>query len=118
LIQFNQRGAGVFVTVNETDGRGRKISNLERVRCCWIEDDEGLGIPTPLEPHLVTETSPGKFHKLFLVDGLTIEQHAQVQDVLVNEYGSDPNAKDVVRVLRPAGFFHMKGAPFMVRIIS
>lgn len=117
LIQLNQRGSGVFVTVNETDGKGRKISNLERVRCCWIEDDEGLGIPTPVEPHLVTETSPGKFHKLFLVDGLTIEQHAQIQDVLVAEYGSDPNAKDVVRVLRPAGFFHMKGAPFMVRII-
>ncbi len=117
LSQLNQKGAGVFVTVNETDGKGRKLSNLERIRCCWIEDDEGLGIPTPIEPHLVTETSPGKFHKLFLVEGLSVEQHAQVQEVLVAEYGSDPNAKDAVRVLRPAGFFHRKDAPFMVRII-
>jgi hypothetical protein len=117
LVQFNDRGAGIFVTVNETDGRGRKLANLERIRCCWVEDDEGLGIATPVEPHLVTETSPGKYHKLFLVDGLTIEQHAQIQDVLVAEYGSDPNAKDAVRVLRPAGFYHRKGEPFMVRII-
>lgn len=117
LTTLNKRGAGIFVTVNETDGRGRKLANLERIRCVWVEDDEGLGIAAPLEPHLVTETSPGKFHKLFLVDGLTVEQHARVQDVLVAEYGSDPNAKDAVRVLRVPGFYHMKGKPFMVRLI-
>ena len=117
LVRLNQRGAGIFVTVNETDGKGRRLANLTRIRCVWVEDDEGANIPAPLEPHLVTETSKGKFHKIFLVNGLSVEQHAQVQGVLVNQYGSDPNAKDVVRVLRVPGFYHMKGDPVMVRLI-
>src|SRR5690606_31794564 len=32
LIDMNARGAGVFVTVNETDGKGRKRDNITRVR--------------------------------------------------------------------------------------
>lgn len=117
LTSLNASRAGVFVTINETDMLGRKISNLSRVRAVWVEDDDGLGIPLPLEPHLVTETSPDKYHKLFLVSGLTFDQHQLVQNVLVNQYGSDKNAKDLARVLRVPGFFHNKGEPFMVKLI-
>jgi hypothetical protein len=118
LTSLNQQGAGVFFTVNETDMQGRKLSNITRIRANWVEDDTGGTAPeTPLQPHFIVETSPGKFHKYFLVDGLTTEQHQQIQQTLVNQYGSDPNAKDAARVLRVPGFFHNKNKPFMVRLM-
>ena len=30
---------------------------------------------------------------------------------MISDYGSDPGAKDVSRVLRVPGFFHLKGEP-------
>ena len=34
-----KQGAGVWVTVNETDGTGQKIANILRVRAVWCEFD-------------------------------------------------------------------------------
>ena len=39
MADQNARGAGVFVTVNETDYRGRRADNIARVRAVWQEDD-------------------------------------------------------------------------------
>jgi hypothetical protein len=117
LAALNGQEAGIFVTINETDMTGRKLHNITRVRAVWIDDDQGNAPDTPLEPHLITETSPGKFHKIFLVNGLTPDQHQQLQQVLIEEYGSDPNAKDLARVLRVPGFYHCKGKPFKVQLI-
>jgi hypothetical protein len=118
LVALNKRGAGIFVTINETNMRGRTLSDLTRVRAIWQELDDGIDFDTQLEPHLVTETSPGKRHKIYLVDGLTFAEHQAVQDVLVAEYGSDKNAKDLARVLRVPGFWHQKGEPFMSRLVD
>lgn len=118
LIDLNKKGSGVFVTINETDGKGRKVENIISQRAVWIEDDDGLNIKTPLPPHLVTETSPGKFHRIFLVSGMTREDHKAIQEVMVKHYGSDPNAKDLARVLRVPGFLHQKGEPFMVQLLE
>ena len=117
LRQLNRAGAGVFVSVNATDGRGRRTENVERVRALWQEDD-GAGQPLPLAPHIVVETSPGHFHRYLLVDGISREEFAAVQQVLVDRYGSDRNAKDLARVLRLPGFFHRKGEPFLVRLVE
>ena len=32
LLQLHAHGAGIYVTVNETDGKGRKIENIRRIR--------------------------------------------------------------------------------------
>ena len=117
LAELNRRGAGVFATINETDLCGRKKSNITRVRAVWQEDD-GEGEPLPLEPHLVVESSPGKFHRYLFVDGLDLDEHGPVQEALVELFGSDPNAKDLSRVLRLPGFYHRKGAPHLVRIVE
>lgn len=118
LKAYNQRGAGVFVTISETDGAGRKLDNIVRVRAIWQEDDSGEGVALPLEPHIITETSPNKYHRIILVDGLTFEQHQQIQNTLVSHYGSDKNAKDLARVLRLPGFWHLKGDPFQVKLLQ
>lgn len=120
LCQLNQLGAGVFVTVNATDGQGRKTENIMRVRAVWLEADRGDEPALPMEPHITVESSPGKYHRYVLVNDAPIAEFAAVEQRLVDDYGSDPNAKDVARVLRLPGFFHRKNPdqPFMTRIVD
>jgi hypothetical protein len=121
-----EQGAGVYVTVNATDGTGRKRENIKRVRAVWQEDDGGQAGPLPLEPSLVVETSPRHFHRYWLVrdDWPTDEQGRADFDALMERmvatHGSDKNAKDLSRVLRIPGFLHRKdpAAPHMIRIVS
>ncbi|MCG3201198.1 MAG: hypothetical protein NFCOHLIN_01064 [Gammaproteobacteria bacterium] len=105
--------------VQQGDGAGRSNENVTRIRCLFQEDD-GYGKPLPLEPHVVVESSAGKFHRYLFVEGMSVEEYRPVQARLVSDYGSDPNAKDPARVLRLPGFFHMKDRehPWMVRIAS
>src|SRR5262245_35956026 len=67
VLNLYELGAGVYVTINETDLTGRKSENITRIRAIWQEDDGGHGGPFPLEPSLVVESSPGKFHRYWLV---------------------------------------------------
>lgn len=119
LCRLNDKGAGVFVTINETDGNGRKKENIIRVRAIWQEDD-GEGKPLPIEPHIVVESSPGKYHRYILVDGCPLDAFRGFQERMVESYGSDPNAADISRVLRLPGFFHQKDRanPHMVRMVE
>ena len=41
LVRLNARGAGIFVTINETDLTGRKKENITRIRALWQEADRG-----------------------------------------------------------------------------
>lgn len=123
LASQNRKGAGVFVTVNETDGKGRKAENIVRIRAVWQDDDNGFEGELPLEPTLEVETSPGKFHRYWVIDPeygeMSFETFDAVMSVLVEEYGSDPNAKDRSRVLRLPGSMHMKNTPsHLVKIVG
>ena len=125
LITLNQKGAGVFVTVNQTDGSGRKKVNITGVNAVWIEDDSGQ-LQLPLESHITVESSPGKFHNYFLLKDASVNDFHKIQGQLVKKWGSDPNAKDISRVLRLPGFYHQKvdsrkgltGEPWLVRIVG
>jgi hypothetical protein len=120
LIKQNRAGAGIFVAVNETDGRGRRKENIVRIRALWQECDRGDEPTLPLEPHLTVETSPGRFHRYILVRGVPLHEFEGVQQRLVDDYGSDPSAKDRARVLRLPGFYHCKNptSPQMVRVAA
>ena len=120
LVSLNLRGAGIFVTVNETDFNGRKTENIVNIRAVFQEADRS-GVPIPaLTPHIVVQSSFGKYHRYWLTNGgeHAMREFKQVMVTMVKEYGSDPNAKDMSRVLRLPGFFHQKNLsnPFMVEI--
>jgi putative DNA primase/helicase len=118
LTDLNAQGAGVFITVNPTDGQARKRENITGIRAAWQEDDDGFSGQFPLEPHLVVESSPGKFHRYWLVDGMSFEQHQTVMDRMVASFASDRNARDLSRVMRLPGFHHQKGTPHLVGIVQ
>ena len=119
LTRKNADGAGVFVTVQQTDLKGRRKENIERIRAVFQEDD-GDGKPLPLEPHIVVESSPGKHHRYLLTEDAPLDEFEPVQARMVTDYGSDRDAKDRCRVLRVPGFYHRKNPdkPHMVRIVQ
>ncbi|QXP89108.1 DNA-primase RepB domain-containing protein [Methylococcus capsulatus] len=120
FVRAQNAGAGIFYTVNLSDGSGKRAKdNIARVRAVWQDDDQGFTGSFPLEPHVQVETSPGKYQRLWLVDGLTTEQFGRVMKVMCGRYGCDPNAKDLARVLRLPGTFHLKDpqSPYLVTIV-
>ena len=110
LKTLHRLGAGIYITVNETDLKGRTVENIKRVRAVWQEDDDGYDGTFPLAPSMIVETSPGHRHRYwFVADEWPADEQgradfAAVMDRMVLSYGSDKNAKDVSRVLLFQGF--------------
>ena len=117
IADLNMRGAGVFFTVNETNLLGRTTKHIQRVRAVFIDLD-GVPLPTEfeLQPHLIVNTSPNKYHCYWLVSDMPLESFSLYQEALANKYNSDPKVKDLPRVMRVAGFFHNKNAKYPIRI--
>lgn len=119
LIDLNDRGAGVFVMVNEGDGKGRKASNVKRVRAVFADFDGAPIAPLDdidLKPHIVVESSADRWHAYWLVDGLPLSGFTGMQAAIAARFGADPKVKDLPRVMRVPGFFHRKTSSFLTRI--
>ena len=79
LEKLNQQGAGVFITVNATDGIARKKENITAVRALFIDFDSAntkrldmlLGLPVP--PNLIIESSTDKHHAYWVADGILLD---------------------------------------------
>ena len=120
LKALNNVGAGIYVTINETDLKGRKAENINNIRAIWSDDDHGKLVPSamPLRPHLVVQTSPGKQQVIVLTTGGPLKEHAGVLECMVKNWGCDPGAEDLNRVLRVPGFYHKKDPdhPHLVQV--
>lgn len=122
--EWNQRGYGVFWTVNSFSG-DRLVENLESINSWFFELDHGtkghqLGmIELGLYPSLVIESKNG-FHCYFFAKRASIDTWHIIQSRLIDYYKSDPKIKDPLRLLRAPGFYHMKNPnePYMVKTIS
>jgi hypothetical protein len=121
LVRLNKLGAAVYVTINATNGTGRKTSDIVTVRATFVDLDGSPLEPVlrhNLQPHIIVESSLGRWHCYWLVDGLSLEDFRAVQQALINLYDSDPVIHDLPRVMRLPGFFHRKAAPFRSRIVN
>ena len=125
LMALNQRRAGIFVCVNETDLMGRKAENVVRVRAVFLDLDE-----EPLEPvrqawhaagrlpQMVVETSPGKYHVYWVVRDVELHEFKAIIKALAAKFNGDPNVATLERVMRLPGFWHQKAEPFRSRIVE
>jgi hypothetical protein len=119
VAHLNAVGAGVYVMANAGDGKGRTAKNVTRVRALFIDTDGApYPDPLPLRPHLVVESSPGKWHLYWLIDGLELADFATLQKALAEHYGTDPSIHDLPRVMRLPGFYHCKAEPVMVQLLQ
>jgi P4 family phage/plasmid primase-like protien len=123
LHRLNQEGAGIFVTINEIKpGTSRKKENVTRVRALVLDLDCVPLKPvlkSSLQPHIVVQTSPGKYHCWYFVDGCSLERFTELQVALARRFGGDLSVKDMPRVMRLPGFYHQKNPdkPFLVKAI-
>ena len=124
LIELQKKGAGVFVTINQTDLTGRKANNVVRVRAVFVDLD-GAPLEPVLkhlcEPHVIVESSKERWHAYWLSD-LQKDQFRGVQKTLAKAFDGDPAICDLPRVMRCPGFAHQKVkdgqtvGPFITRI--
>lgn len=120
LQRLNDKGAGVYVTVNRTDGKGRKKSNIVGIRAVYIDLDGVTELPEfALKPSGIVKT-PNGFHVYWLLEPdnkMTREQCELVNKELARRYGGDPAVTDCARVLRVPGYYHRKGDPTLIEIV-
>jgi hypothetical protein len=119
LAKLNKAGAGIFVTVNQTDGTGRKSGNIIRIRAVFVDLDGSPLQPVlacALEPHIIVESSPGRWHVYWIVEGMALDQFAGIQKAIIARFNGDRSVHDVSRVMRLPGHVHQKAEPFMTRV--
>lgn len=127
IKKMQASGAGAFITVNGTDGVGAKAENIIRVRTYYVDIDgledktpalEAL-ITAPLKPSAIVETKNG-VHAYWYAKDQTPVNHSQyrhVQTGLVKFFNGDMSARDIARVLRIPDTWHLKGEPYLVRVV-
>lgn len=121
LVHANLRGCGVFVAINATDGKGRKKENIVRVRALFVDLDGSKLNPilrAPLEPHIIIESSPGRYHAYWLIEDILLNDFESAQKFLAQKFDGDPSVCDLPRLMRLPGFLHRKGEPFQSRILQ
>ena len=120
LRALQARRAGVFLMINRGDGRGRSEENVVSVRALFLDLDGAP--PEPVfacgaPPHVVVESSPGRFHFYWLVADCPLDRFGVLQKALAAKFNGDPVVFDLCRVMRLPGFLHQKEAPFLTRLL-
>ena len=76
LVQYSEKGAGVFVTVNKTNLKGRKNSDILKVRAC-VADLDGAPVEPVLnyyvEPSILVESSAGRWHAYYSCSDMPLD---------------------------------------------
>ncbi|GHF54461.1 DUF5906 domain-containing protein [Seohaeicola zhoushanensis] len=116
LCHWNNQGYGIYCVIAETDGLGKRLENVTRLRAHYIDLD-GIDAVQQLEaakafnpaPSFAVQSSPGKYHVYWLIEPHNDrDRFTLVQRKLVTRFNSDPSIIDIARILRLPGTLHMK----------
>ena len=117
---LHARGAGVFITVNETDQKGRRRSSIQKVRAVWCDldnKDRATGVEVDLQqlalaPTIVTRSGHGMhLYWLLAVPSRELDRaEALLKSIAfhLKDWGADSHATDLARVLRLPGTLNLK----------
>ena len=111
LRSKNKAGAGVYVKLNKTVGNGLKADDVTMVRSVMLDLDGASLEPVlycPLRPHVIVETSPGRYHAYWRVKDFPLEKYVAVQRGLAKRFDGDPGVAKLSVLARLPGFKHMK----------
>src|SRR5271168_3816806 len=127
LHQQNESGADIFIGMNPVreGSRSRTKEQIREIRHTYLDLDEEAGASLQAirtsgdvpPPNFVLDTSPGKHQVVWRVDGLDTTQAETLLRALASQYGGDPAATDISRLLRLPGFTNRKyNEAFVVRV--
>lgn len=119
LKRLNGLGYGVFFGVNEFNAEGQSTGNVIRVRAVFADLDGAPLLPildTGFEPHVIVESSPGKYHVYWVVEDVELEAFTPIQKAISERFNSDKTVNDLPRVMRLPGFYHTKAEPFLTTV--
>jgi hypothetical protein len=123
LTQENQKGSGVFWVVNKCNNK-QTDATVTEVRAVFVDLDGAELAPViaaEIRPHVLIESSPGKFHAYWLVSGnFPVTEFSRYQKALARKFNGDPVVSNLSRVMRLPGFYHRKDPsnPFMTRVMN
>ena len=121
----NEYGACCSLTINETNGKGRKTTDVTNVRAVWADFD-GVKMPNKWEqtPSITIETSPGRFHAYWFtvldnqIYSTPLKAFTPLQEGVAKKFNSDKFVKDLPKAMRMPGFYHCKGERFLSRVVD
>ena len=109
LVALNRAGAVAAVTINQTNGRGRGVADIVRVRALFLDDDRGMEPDLfTLPPHCRVESSEHHNHYYWLVSGLETGVFVDVQRRLAARYGGDDRVCALNQAMQLPGFWRRK----------
>ena len=113
----NKAGAGVFIIINQG---GHKDEDIIRIRYVFADTDGAPLAPLTdaLKPHMVIESSPGRYHVYWRTNDCSPEEFQAIQQAIAVKFGTDKVIKNPSRVMRLPGYFHQKATSFQVKFIS
>jgi ribosomal protein S18 acetylase RimI-like enzyme len=116
LTRLNDAGAGIFVTVNATNGRGRTSADITALRSLFSDEDGPRTTALQLPPSIVVRSARGNHVYWLLAPGQKLEAFTAAQKQLAKVYNSDSTVCDLPRVMRLPGFAHQKATPVPVTL--
>jgi putative DNA primase/helicase len=129
LVKANLHGLNVSLVINRIDGSRRCKEAVSAVHAVWVDIDEPTEkmsrddlfatlLSLRVQPHLIVESSPGRFHVYWRVSDCTVAQFRVVQKALAMRFGGDANICDLVRAMRiPGSLNHKYTPPYLVNVV-
>ncbi len=124
IKNLNKKGAGIYFSVNQFPNGVRKKVECKGVNA-WIVEIDDIPLAeqysrfadSPLPPTFLVE-SKKSVHAYWLAKEASIENYTKIVKGLIKHFGGDESCKDISRVLRVPGFYHMKdrNTPKLVEI--
>lgn len=116
LRKQNEAGCDIYVCMNPLTAKRRIKENVGTIRTAYLDiDSDGSDrlkrisqsslVP---KPHAILRSSPGKFQVIWIVEDIQPADQERLLDALIQEFGGDPAASDMTRVLRLPGFKNHK----------
>ena len=118
-----QRGIGVFVTINETDFKGRSSKNIVRARALFVDADSDEQTQRCAETFKARGTPPsmavksGRGTHFYFLRDVPLDQFSALQNSLIDKVETDAAIKDLPRVMRLPGTLHLKN-PSKPRLVK
>ena len=118
---YNMDGYGTFYVVN---GGGHEDKQVKVARCQFIECDD-LSLEEqykqieafPLKPSFLIQTKKS-VHCYWKLEEGSIKRFRDIQDKLATYFNGDHSIKNESRVMRLPTFYHNKGDPVEVKLVS